>query len=106
MKKLFLFISISLFISSCNTNRIEDLEDELVQTQTELTNKQYELDRANQTILNANESIKEIEEEVDGLKNKIDNLLLSQWSYEAAKVRDATNNIEGSLSKLKTTINN
>lgn len=103
MKNLFIFLSIVLFISSCNTSRNEDLENELAQTQTELLKKQSELDDANQTILNINESINELEEEMSSLKNEVDNLILYQWSDKAYKVRDATNNVEESFLKLKTT---
>lgn len=89
-----LFILILLLLTSCNQDRIEELENQL-------SEKQSELDEAEDTISEIQIHIDDLELAVSELRNEVDDFGYEEWKYNVPDVENATTNVETELEELK-----
>ena len=106
--KIYIPIAVILvlsFLTSCNQDKINELEQQLVETQNKLEETESMLEEAESKISDINDSIKEMESAVNDLRSEVNDFEDENWSYNVPDVENASSGVEMALENLKSTAN-
>lgn len=98
MKNITICIINLLMLSACDVDRADKLNQELQQTRSEL-------EEANNKLEEVRNRTEELGSAINTLRENVDDFDDDNWRDNVPKVKEATTNVETSLSELESVVN-